>query len=110
MCNTENSPGRDGLPVLQSPECDAVGSTTVVAIVTPDEIIVTNCGDSRTVHGFCFSETEGQPDRPDELERIHAAGGRVIYWDRLWVLGILRVKGDSTDNVSVVVVDLSIST
>lgn len=34
---------------LQTPECDAVGSTAVVAIVTPDKIIVANCGDSRAV-------------------------------------------------------------
>lgn len=34
---------------LQSPECEAVGSTAVVAIVTPDKIIVANCGDSRAV-------------------------------------------------------------
>lgn len=34
---------------LQTPECDAVGSTAVVAVVTPDKIIVANCGDSRAV-------------------------------------------------------------
>lgn len=34
---------------LQAPESDAVGSTAVVAIVTPDKIIVANCGDSRAV-------------------------------------------------------------
>lgn len=34
---------------LQTPQCDAVGSTAVVAIVTPDKIIVANCGDSRAV-------------------------------------------------------------
>lgn len=34
---------------MQTPECDAVGSTAVVAIVTPVEIIVANCGDSRAV-------------------------------------------------------------
>ena len=34
---------------LQMPECEAVGSTAVVAIVTPDKIIVANCGDSRAV-------------------------------------------------------------
>ncbi|GMH04251.1 hypothetical protein Nepgr_006090 [Nepenthes gracilis] len=28
---------------------DAVGSTAVVAIVTPDRIVVSNCGDSRAV-------------------------------------------------------------
>lgn len=34
---------------MQTPECDAVGSTAVVAVVTPDKIIVANCGDSRAV-------------------------------------------------------------
>lgn len=34
---------------LQTPECDAVGSTAVVAVVTPQKIVVANCGDSRAV-------------------------------------------------------------
>lgn len=34
---------------LRTPQCDAVGSTAVVAIVTPDKVIVSNCGDSRAV-------------------------------------------------------------
>lgn len=34
---------------LRTPQCDAVGSTAVVAVVTPDKIIVANCGDSRAV-------------------------------------------------------------
>jgi protein phosphatase 2C len=33
-----------------------------------------------------------QPDRPDELERIQAAGGRVIYWDGARVLGVLAMS------------------
>jgi protein phosphatase 2C len=33
-----------------------------------------------------------QPDRPDELERIEAAGGRVIYWDGPRVLGVLAMS------------------
>lgn len=34
---------------LQTPQCDAVGSTAVVAVVSPDKIVVSNCGDSRAV-------------------------------------------------------------
>lgn len=34
---------------LPSTESDAVGSTAVVAIVTPEQIVVANCGDSRAV-------------------------------------------------------------
>ena len=34
---------------LQTPQCDAVGSTAVIAVVTPDKIVVSNCGDSRAV-------------------------------------------------------------
>lgn len=34
---------------LRTPQCDAVGSTAVVAVVTPDKIVVSNCGDSRAV-------------------------------------------------------------
>uniref|UniRef100_A0A7N0ZS55 protein-serine/threonine phosphatase n=1 Tax=Kalanchoe fedtschenkoi TaxID=63787 RepID=A0A7N0ZS55_KALFE len=34
---------------LQIPQCDAVGSTAVVALVSPDKIVVSNCGDSRAV-------------------------------------------------------------
>lgn len=33
-----------------------------------------------------------QPDRPDELERIQSAGGRVIYWDGPRVLGVLAMS------------------
>lgn len=33
-----------------------------------------------------------QPDRPDELERIQAAGGRVIYWEGARVLGVLAMS------------------
>ncbi|TVU01877.1 hypothetical protein EJB05_18741 [Eragrostis curvula] len=32
------------------------------------------------------------PDRPDELARIEAAGGRVIYWDGARVLGVLAMS------------------
>uniref|UniRef100_A0A7N2KNV1 protein-serine/threonine phosphatase n=1 Tax=Quercus lobata TaxID=97700 RepID=A0A7N2KNV1_QUELO len=87
---------------LQSPECDAVGSTAVVAIVTPNKIIVANCGDSRAV--LCRNgktvplSSDHKPDRPDELNRIQAAGGRVIYWDGPRVLGVLAMSRAIGDN------------
>lgn len=33
-----------------------------------------------------------QPDRPDELERIESAGGRVINWNGNRVLGVLATS------------------
>ncbi|GMH07392.1 hypothetical protein Nepgr_009232 [Nepenthes gracilis] len=81
---------------LQTRQCDAVGSTAVVAIVTPVEIIVANCGDSRAV--LCRKgkpvplSSDHKPDRPDELNRIQEAGGRVMYWNGPRVLGVLAMS------------------
>lgn len=87
---------------LQTPECDAVGSTAVVAIVTPQKIIVANCGDSRAVlcrNGKALPlSSDHKPDRPDELNRIQEAGGRVIYWDGPRVLGVLAMSRAIGDN------------
>lgn len=87
---------------LQSPEREAVGSTAVVAIVTPDKIIVANCGDSRAVlsrKGKAIPlSSDHKPDRPDELNRIQEAGGRVIYWDGPRVLGVLAMSRAIGDN------------
>ncbi|CAD5312006.1 unnamed protein product [Arabidopsis thaliana] len=87
---------------LQTPDCDAVGSTAVVSVITPEKIIVANCGDSRAV--LCRNgkavplSTDHKPDRPDELDRIQEAGGRVIYWDGARVLGVLAMSRAIGDN------------
>jgi protein phosphatase 2C len=87
---------------LRTPQCDAVGSTAVVSIVTPDKIIVANCGDSRAVlcrNGVVLPlSSDHKPDRPDELRRIQASGGRVIYWDGARVLGVLAMSRAIGDN------------
>ncbi|CAH8306319.1 unnamed protein product [Eruca vesicaria subsp. sativa] len=87
---------------LEKLESNTVGSTAVVSILTPEKIIVANCGDSRAVlcrNGKAIPlSSDHKPDRPDELDRIQAAGGRVIYWDCPRVLGVLamsRAIGDS---------------
>lgn len=87
---------------LQTPQCDAVGSTAVVALVTQDKIIVSNCGDSRAVicRGGVVTplSNDHKPDRPDELKRIEDSGGRVIYWDGARVLGVLAMSRAIGDN------------
>ncbi|KAI5561868.1 hypothetical protein BDE02_15G016100 [Populus trichocarpa] len=73
-----------------------IGSTAVVAVVGKDEVVVANCGDSRAV--ICTSgvaaplSVDHKPDRPDELERVEAAGGRVINWNGHRVLGVLATS------------------
>ncbi len=87
---------------LQTPECDAVGSTAVVAIMMADKIVIANCGDSRAVlcrNGKALAvSSDHKPDRPDELNRIQALGGRVIYWDGARVLGVLAMSRAIGDN------------
>ncbi|MED6221665.1 hypothetical protein PIB30_056970 [Stylosanthes scabra] len=87
---------------LQTPHCDAVGSTAVVAVVTPEKIVVSNCGDSRAVlcrNGVAIPlSSDHKPDRPDELHRVQNAGGRVIYWDGPRVLGVLAMSRAIGDN------------
>ncbi|KZV35433.1 protein phosphatase 2C 37-like [Dorcoceras hygrometricum] len=87
---------------LRTPQCEAVGSTAVVAVLTPDKIVVSNCGDSRAVlcrNGVAIPlSTDHKPDRPDELSRIQESGGRVIFWDGPRVFGVLamsRAIGDT---------------
>lgn len=76
--------------------CDHVGSTAVVALVSPTQVIVANAGDSRAVLSRAGVpvplSVDHKPDRPDELARIEAAGGRVIYWDGARVLGVLAMS------------------
>ncbi|KAJ8752952.1 hypothetical protein K2173_008687 [Erythroxylum novogranatense] len=72
------------------------GSTAVLSILTPEHIIVANCGDSRAVlcrRGRPIALSfDHKPDRPDELARITAAGGRVTYQDLARVEGILAMS------------------
>lgn len=87
---------------LQTPQCDAVGSTAIVAVLAPNKIIVSNCGDSRAVlcrNGVAIPlSVDHKPDRPDELNRIQEAGGRVIFWDGPRVLGVLAMSRAIGDN------------
>ncbi|EOY25008.1 hypothetical protein QUC31_009062 [Theobroma cacao] len=73
-----------------------MGSTAVVVLVGRDVVVVANCGDSRAV--LCRGGTavalssDHKPDRPDERERVEAAGGTVINWNGSRVLGVLATS------------------
>ncbi|KAK4754595.1 hypothetical protein SAY87_002699 [Trapa incisa] len=87
---------------LLMPQCEAIGSTAVVALVSQEKIVVSNCGDSRAVlcrNGVAVPlSSDHKPDRPDELLRIQNAGGRVIYWDGSRVMGVLAMSRAIGDN------------
>lgn len=75
---------------------EMVGSTAVVAVVGNGKLVVANCGDSRAVlskGGVAVAlSCDHKPDRSDELERVEAAGGRVINWNGHRVLGVLATS------------------
>ncbi|KAL2623701.1 hypothetical protein R1flu_003906 [Riccia fluitans] len=75
---------------------ETVGSTAVVAVVGSSQIIVANCGDSRAVlsrggRAIPLSR-DHKPEREDEMARVEAAGGRVIFWNGYRVLGVLAMS------------------
>ncbi|CAG9838266.1 unnamed protein product [Diabrotica balteata] len=89
------------LPEMTSGE-DKSGTTAVCAFVSPRNIYVANCGDSRAV--LCrdkapiFTTQDHKPVLPSERDRIVKAGGSVM---------IQRVNGSlagSRDNMSIVLI------
>ncbi|KAI4324997.1 hypothetical protein MLD38_030434 [Melastoma candidum] len=81
---------------LGGAELSTMGSTAVVAVVSAELVVVANCGDSRAVicrDGVAVALSEDhKPNKPDELTRIQAAGGRVINWGGYRILGVLATS------------------
>ncbi|KAL9412154.1 hypothetical protein AB3S75_045721 [Citrus x aurantiifolia] len=73
-----------------------LGSAALVALVSGDRVVVANCGDSRAV--LCRGGRpvpllpDDKPQRPDEPERIRAAGGKLIHQNGVRVYGILNMS------------------
>ncbi|MCL7035911.1 hypothetical protein MKW94_022532 [Papaver nudicaule] len=80
----------------------SIGSTAVVGLISTDRIIVANCGDSRAVLSRGGTAVplskDHRPDRIDEMERVEAAGGRVINWNGYRVLGVLATSRSIGDH------------
>lgn len=91
--------------VLGNPKLDLEGSTAVVVVMLPDEIVTANLGDSRAIlcRGTTAVEitTDHKPNSPAEKRRIEELGG-VVRWhgylgpDRLPVpgMGAFRINGN----------------
>lgn len=74
------------------------GTTAVCAFVSPTEVYIANCGDSRAV--LCrngvpvFATQDHKPILPKEKERIHRAGGSVMIKRVNGTLAVSRALGD----------------
>lgn len=85
------------LPEVSSGE-DKSGSTAVCAFVSPRQVFIANCGDSRAV--LCrdgvpiFSTRDHKPALPAERERIQNAGGTVMIQRVNGSLAVSRALGD----------------
>lgn len=75
-----------------------MGATACISIVGRRHIWVAHCGDSRAViqrNGDSVALTmDHKPDRPDELARIRALGGRVANKRVMGMLAMSRAIGD----------------
>ncbi|GLJ28405.1 hypothetical protein SUGI_0559040 [Cryptomeria japonica] len=78
-----------------------MGSTTVIAVVSPTQVVIANCGDSMAVlsrGGKTIPLSKDHKlEREDEMGHIEAAAERVIYWNGYRVgvfLAMSRALGD----------------
>ncbi len=73
-----------------------VGTTAVVALVGGRWVYVANCGDSRAVlcrAGAALALSDDhKAAREDETARVEAAGGQILFWNGVRVMGLLAVS------------------
>lgn len=85
------------IPEFASGE-DKAGSTAVCTLVSPKQVYIANCGDSRAI--ICragdpvFSTRDHKPIVPSEKERIQNAGGTVMIQRVNGSLAVSRALGD----------------
>lgn len=85
------------MPEVVSGE-DKSGSTAVGALITPDHILFTNCGDSRALlcrdSQVILHTEDHKPYVPSEKQRIQNAGGSVMIQRVNGSLAVSRALGD----------------
>ena len=78
----------------------SAGTTAIAVVVTPTHAVAANCGDSRAYirrrHSGAILRlsVDQKPDRPDETQRIQAAGGWVSHGRVMHMLAVSRAIGD----------------
>ncbi|XP_073313805.1 probable protein phosphatase 2C 8 [Primulina huaijiensis] len=79
-----------------------MGTTAVVVLVGSGDVVVANCGNSRAV--LCRGgapvplSSDHKPERPDEKERVEAAGGSIINQKGWRVQGVLPTSRSIGDH------------
>ncbi|KAL6774179.1 hypothetical protein ACKKBG_A24055 [Auxenochlorella protothecoides x Auxenochlorella symbiontica] len=73
-----------------------VGTTAVVVLIGASMLYVANAGDSRAVlcrDGLALPLTDDhKAAREDETARVEAAGGQILFWNGVRVMGLLAVS------------------
>lgn len=79
-----------------SEELSLVGTTAVVALLSSQSMYLANAGDSRAVlfrDGKALALTDDhKAAREDETARVEAAGGQILFWNGVRVMGLLAVS------------------
>ena len=94
------SPSASAIPSSSSLDHDTSGTTAVAILVchTTHMLYVAHVGDSRAIllssHSVSPLTNDHKADRPDEVERIRAAGGFVVHKRVMGELAISRAIGD----------------
>jgi len=94
------------------------GTTALTALICDDTIHVANVGDSRAVlvrvdGGVQPLSSDHKPNRRDEVARIVAAGGRVLFngiWRVCGVLAVSRAIGDRVFKPAIVTCQPEVAT
>ena len=88
------------------PTLIGTGTTSLLSVVTPQEVYIANCGDSRAIlfddNGTLLGNTiDHKPDATLEAHRIMEAGG-IVFMNRVnGMIGVSRAFGDFGEGLKI---------